>query len=159
MKSLLNISLLVLIVLFVTGCAASGKPRLLQRSMEVNKIVEGGTVLPDHKYYYAGPQDKPDTIIGIHKDYEFQKSIHWNEVDLTEKQLRDWNIVISNDTRVFLTYNGSYILTPDGKRAGIFYSKYDFTSIKYPAPNQIVIFVPDPTPDQRRREHISGGSF
>lgn len=159
MKALLNFSLLMSVVLLVSGCAGSSKPSLLQRSMEVNKIVESSSILPDHKYYYAGPQDKPDTIVGIHTDYEFITSVHWNAIDLTEKHLQSWNIVISNDTRVYLNYNGSYIMTPDGKQAGIFYSKYDFTKVQYPAPNQIRIYKPDPTPDQRRREQLHGGSF
>lgn len=151
MKTFLN-TVILLLVLLVNGCVTSSTPQLLQYSMEVNKIMEGGTVLPDYKYYYTVPQDKPDAIIAIHKDYEFQKSVHWFEVkDMTEKQLRDWNLVIDNDRRVWLTYNGAYILTPDGKRAGIYYSKYSFTVIKYPTPNQIVIYKPDPTPEERRR--------
>lgn len=155
MKFFLQISLLVLTVSFLNGCAALKRPQYLQYSLEVNKIFEGGTVLPDYKYYYTIPQDKPDAIIAIHKDYEFQKSVHWFEVkDMTEKQLRDWNLIIDNDRRVWLTYDGAYILTPEGKRAGYYYSKYSFTAVKYPTPNQIVIYRPDPTADERRQESL-----
>lgn len=120
--------------------------------MEVNRLFESPTVLNDHTYYYAGPQDKPETIIAIRNDYEFQKSIHWHKVDITEKQLQTWNMMIDNRHRIYSNYDGAYILTPDGKRVGVWYSKYSLTVIKYPEPNKIIIYRPDPTSNERWRE-------
>ena len=148
----------VLLILSTLGsCSALNRPRMLQPDMEVNRIFETNTVLPDHVYYYTGPQDRPDAIIAVNRAYQMRESVHWIRIDMTEKQLRDWNVVIDNDRRVYFTYNGYYILTPDGKQAGVFYSKYDFTVIKYPAPNQIVIYPPDPTPEQQMRLRRHGG--
>lgn len=152
MKPLYFIVSLLLTTLLAGGCAELTAPRLLEKSREVNRIFESGTVLPDYVYYYIGPHDKPDAIIGIHKDYEFQQDNYWNRIELTKKQLGDWNQYIDNQHRIKLIYEGAYILTPDGKRAGIWYSPYYFTAIKYPAPNRIIIYPPDPTSMQRWQE-------
>ena len=154
MKTRGNIFCVLLVLLLMGGCAASNAPRTLVRSLEVNKIIEGGTILPDHTYYYAGPQDKPDVIIAIDNRYTFQESVHWHKIDLTEQQLQSWNRIIDNYYRMKYPYYGSYIMAPDGNKAGIYYSKYSFTVIKFPAPNQIIIYRPDPSPEQRLYENF-----
>ncbi len=156
MKTLRNLVIPILILAISSGCAAINRPRMLHRSMEVNKIMESREVLQNHTYYYTGSQDKPDAIIAISNEYQLQESVNWVRIKVDEKQLRDWNLVIDNAARIYLTYDGYYIMTPDGRRAGILYSKYSFTVIKYPAPNRIVIYPPDPTPEQRLRERLHG---
>lgn len=154
MKALYRLLVPALAILLLSCCAALQRPTFLESSMEVSRIFQSGTILPDYTYYYAGPQDKPDTIIAIRNDYEFQKSIHWHEVELTEEQLDNWNMRIGDEDRIRYTYDGAYILNPDGQRIGLWYSKYGLTVIKYPQPKQVIIYRPDPTSDQRWREGI-----
>ena len=56
------------VILFITvtivfgGCAENyGR---LQRSAEVDKIFKTYRVLPDHRYYFTGPEGRPDAIMG-----------------------------------------------------------------------------------------------
>lgn len=139
-------------ILLLTGCAAIGSPPLLQRSLEVNRIIESATILPGHRYYYAGPEAKPDVIIAIDRKYTFQKSVHWHEVTPTEKLLQSWNRIIDNYYRIRDRYYGAWIMTPDGGKAGIWYSQHENTVIKYPAPDQVIIYRPDSSfIDERHR--------
>jgi len=153
-NSFMYLALLFLTAMIMSGCAALQRPNLLENSMEVNRLIESDTILPGYTYYYTGPQDKPDTIIAIRNDYELQESIYWHKVDITEKQLQTWNMMIDNRHRIRFTYDGAYIITPEGQRVGIWYSKYSLTVIKFPEPGRIIIYPPDPTSQQRWQEGI-----
>jgi hypothetical protein len=151
MKTLMKSAVLFIAALVLTGCAAIGSPPLLERSLEVNKLIEGGTILPDHAYYYAGPEAKPDVIIAIDKKFTFQKSVHWHEVTPTEELLRSWNRMIDNYYRIKNRYYGAWIMTPDGRKAGIWYSMHTNTVIQFPASDQIIIYRPDSVTERRHQ--------
>jgi hypothetical protein len=140
--------------LMLAGCAGTGKPLLLERSLEVNKLVEGAVILPGHAYYYAGPESKPDVIVAIDRKYTFRQSVHWHEVTPTEELLRSWNRIIDNYYRIRDRYYGAWILTPDGQKAGIWYSRHTNTVIEYPAPDQIIIYRPDSTVRKQRQPFL-----
>ena len=154
MKAMRKLIIFFMAYFLCSGCAVSDNNLHRVRSEEARKIFESSTVLPDHRYYYAGPSAQPDTIIAIHNRYTLQESVHWNGVEITEKQLQDWNRMIDNSHRTRYPYRGADILTPEGEKAGIGYSKYSFFVIQYPAPNQIIIWPPEPTSQQRRWENI-----
>ncbi|HHO47902.1 MAG TPA: hypothetical protein ENN06_05550 [Desulfobacteraceae bacterium] len=152
MKTLIRCIILSAAVLILTGCAGGvGKPLLLSRTLEVNDIIESATILPGHRYYYAGPESKPDVIIAIDEKYTFRQSIHWHEVTPTEELLRSWNRIIDNRYRIKFPYYGAWILTPDGQKAGIWYSQHTNTVIEYPTPGEIIIYRPDSTVRKQRK--------
>ena len=75
--SVLTIFFANLIVL--AGCAEYyGR---LQRSEEVDKIFITYRVLPDHNYYYIGPDGRPDAIMGIQSDYTLETT-QWTQLPL-----------------------------------------------------------------------------
>ena len=152
MNRMLKISFTILVLLLGTSCASENYSRYQTRSGEVAKLFESATVLQDHTYYYNGPSVQPDTIIAIHNSYTLQNTKYWNEVDITEKQLQDWNRLIANEYRMRYPYRGAYILAPDGSKIGVGYTKYRMTVIKFPSPGQITIWPPEPDPAQRRFE-------
>ncbi len=155
MKAFQKVLFCLLIMFLFSGCAAAEKKNLYHfRSDEAKKTIENATVLAGHKYYYAGPSSQPDTIIAISESYTLRESVHWNLVQITEKQLQDWNRMIDNYYRIKEIYYGYTILAPDNSRVGIGYSKYDFNVIEYPAPSQVVIWPPEPNPAQRRWENV-----
>jgi hypothetical protein len=157
MKSLHIIPLLLLTAFIFTGCAASKTNGTLSHSGEITRIFESATIVPDHTYYYTGPQDLPDAIIGIDNSYTLQQSDKnfWVKVDISEKMLRDWNIIIDNERRTRSIYYGYAILTPDGRQVGIWYSRYRYTVIKFPAVDIVVIY----TPELSRRSPLRTGPF
>lgn len=152
MKTLAKYMVTTGAILLLAGCAVLGRQPLLARSLEVNKIIESATILPDHRYYYAGPEAKPDVIIAIDRKFTFQESVHWHEVTPTPELLQSWNRIIDNAYRIKYPYYGAWIMTPDGGKAGIWYSKYRNTVVKYPAPDQIIIYRPDSSLIDERRQ-------
>ena len=67
------------------GCGSSYGN--IQRSREVGRLFENTEILPDHNYYYSGPDAIPYALIGIDKKYTLE-SRYWKRINLTEEQLR-----------------------------------------------------------------------
>ena len=145
-------TLIILFVLSVLlgGCAAPQNQGKLARAGEVTQLIESGAVLPDHTYYYTGPQAEPDAIIAIDNRFTL-KAKYWVKVDNAAEQLKDWNRLIDNAHRVpgedgglwpGTYYHGARIMTPEGKQVGIWYSRYDHTVIQFPDPSTIILYTP-----------------
>ena len=146
--------LLIPLILFLSssGCAVSTNSdfgRLVPHS-QVSDQFQGLQILRDHRYYYSGEILIPDAIIAIHKDYIVEKGF-WTEIRLTEKQLKEWMWMFSTvedtydeDDRITINYEGYVILSPEGTRAGVYYSKYNHTVVKFPGGNRIIIYKPEP---------------
>ena len=123
------------------GCAENyGR---LRRSPEVNDIFKSYQVLSDHRYYFSGPESRPEVILGIHRDYTL-KTTQWTEVVLTESLLRKWvdwlNFHFDSYVRYFPA--GYAILDPDGKQVGIWYSIWDYAPVIFNEDNVIEVFPP-----------------
>lgn len=140
--------LLALLLLPLAGCVGvqpRGAPGGLVHTDEVTRLIEANTVLPDHGYYFCGPEAEPDAIIGIRAGFTLQGR-YWHQVDLTQEQLRAWNRRIDNAHRISFAYKGARIMTPDGREAGVWYSKYEHTVIRFPDANTILIYTPGTPP-------------
>jgi hypothetical protein len=157
MKTLQAFLLLLLTVFLITGCARPTDFGKLVRNDEVKKAFESSTILPDHTYYYTGPEAKPDAIMALHNSYTLaNKRNFWIKVDITEEMLHSWNRIIDNSYRVKFPYYGSRIITSDGKEAGAWYSRYDHTVVKSPTPQSIIVYTPDvPLEHQFRIDRFS----
>lgn len=143
MKNIFLVTLIVLVSFLVTGCAVPKNQGRLAQSFEVTQLVESGAVLPGHTYYYTGPEVMPDAIIAVDNRYAL-KSKYWIQVDNVEEQLAEWNRYIENDSvfRYTDAYSGAWLTTPDEQRAGIWYSKYDHTVVRFPDASSIIIYAP-----------------
>ena len=86
------------------------------RDHEANEIFKSYQILRDHRYYFSGPEGRPDAIMGIYPDYTLETT-QWTEIDLTEdklKKLIDWiNLHHRNNTRYYP--DGFLILDHDGR--------------------------------------------
>ncbi|MHB8808701.1 MAG: hypothetical protein ACYC9M_01640 [Desulfobulbaceae bacterium] len=145
--------ILALLLLLLGGCAAStpqGQQGGLVPTDAVRIIFESNTVLPNHVYYYSGPEAEPEAIIGIHADFTLQGR-YWHKIDLTVEQLQSWNKRIDNAHRIRFAYKGARIMTPDGRQAGVWYSKFEETPLCFQDKNTILMDTPDPPP-------VRGGS-
>ncbi len=145
---------ILLLGLLTGGCAIAPDQGALIRSIEVDKLVESATVLVDHTYYFTGPEARPDAIIAIHNNFSLA-SKYWIRIDAAEEKLRWWHILLQNDTRYMRPYEGYWILTPEGKQAGLWYSKYDYSVIRFPDASTIILYTPSPM--EERRKHLRGG--
>lgn len=151
------------VILFITvtivfgGCAENyGR---LQRNEEVNKIFKSYQILPDHNYYYVGPEGRPDAIMGIESVYTLETT-QWTQFDPSDKTLKKGvdSINFHHSTSVRYYPYGFNILDPAGTRVGIWYSIWDWTTVIM-EDNRIRVFPPakqDPfgNGDERERRKI-----
>ncbi|MFH2218455.1 MAG: hypothetical protein ABII68_02195 [Pseudomonadota bacterium] len=131
--------ILLIIQVAITGCLENYG--ILKPSLEVDRMFVKLQVLPDHKYYYSGPDAIPDAIIGIHNSYTLDSRL-WKPVDLTPEQIKKWLSWMTGDLYTTITNYGWYILDPSGKRVGVWFSPFYYTTIKMGEGNHIAVYTP-----------------
>ncbi len=104
----------------------------------------------DHKYYYSGGDARPNAIIAIHQDYTLVSEL-WKEVDVTSDQLKAWVDLMVARNLFYTSPEGFIIYDANGNRVGIWYSMWDWTSVKMESDNRIYITTPDTTSNKPRR--------
>ena len=125
----------------IAGCAENyGR---LQRSEEVDNIFKTYRVLPDHSYYYVGAAGRPDAIMGIQSIYTLETT-QWTQFDPSSDTLKTGvdSINFHHSTSVRYYPYGFLILAPDGKRLGIWYSIWDWTTVMIKDDKRIQVFPP-----------------
>lgn len=134
----------VIFVLIISSLVTTASQRgKLERSRDLQKQIESSQVLTDHKYYYSGGAGKPSAILGIHKDFQLVTG-QWQSVQISSEQLMKWMSQISPDTTIGAGgYSASYIIAPDGKKAGFWYSFQSLTTVKFPGSNSIEVYPPE----------------
>jgi len=144
---------LLLLSFLAGGCATKTEKQnwgKIVQAGEATQLVESATVLPDHTYYFTGPEAIPDAVIAIDNRFTLQ-SKYWIKIDDVAEKLKDWNRYIDNAhsfessnirTRMMIRYGGFWIMTPDDKQAGLWYSRHDNTVIQFPDPSTIIIYAP-----------------
>ncbi len=135
---------LLCLLVAVVGCAGSGA--YFQRSYDVAREFERGTILTDHRYYVGGPEAKPNAIAAVHTDYTLD-SEHWREVSaLTPEGLSDLvkriRQVSGAEYKEKTDSNGARIIAPDGRVIGIWYSVYERSQVRYLADNRVYLSFP-----------------
>lgn len=128
----------------------------LDRSLEIDKLFEASRVLPDYRYYYAGGQNNPRAIMGIHKDYS-QTNRSWTPMPgLTAGTLKKRVAAMTNQMgRADKTYGG-VIYSPAGAQVGIWYSKSNETTIRFGENREISVGLPKwKDEEQERRRTFS----
>ena len=142
-KSRLLIIVMIFLMIITSSFATASQRGKLERSRDLQKQIESSQVLPDHKYYYSGGAGKPSAILGIHKDYQLVTG-QWQSVQISSEQLKKWMSQISPDTTMGAGgYAAFYIIAPDGKKAGFWYSFQSMTTVKFSGGNSIEVYPPE----------------
>lgn len=130
------------IVFFFLPAGCLEKYGRLDRSLEIDKLFEASRVLPDYHYYYAGGQNNPRAIMGIHEDYS-QTNRSWTAMPaLTADTLKKRVAAMTNAIgRSGETYGG-VIYSPTGEQVGIWYSKSKETTIRFGENREISVGLP-----------------
>lgn len=134
--------LVFLVALSLAGCAAGPPGGKWEIEPEVLQLFESGTVLPDHTYYYLGSITAPDSVIAIDHRFTLRTRV-WAQIDLTEHMLNGW--LQWHRTEHYgagCEYRGGVILTPDGQRAGFWYSRNIINIVRMPEPGVIEVYQP-----------------
>ena len=148
----LYVLILPALLLSLSSCAILTCPDCgrLTSNRQVGYQFQSLQILPDHRYYYSGEILEPDAIIAIHQDYVLENGF-WTEVQPTVKQLKEWMWMFSTvediydeDDRMTINYEGAVIVDLEGRQAGVYYSKYHNTVVRFPGKNRIRIYKPGP---------------
>jgi hypothetical protein len=127
--------------LLIAGC--SGTYAHLERSGRVADLFHQNIVLPDHRYYYTGPDAAPEAILGIHKSYTLETRF-WKAIDLDEKQLKDW-IDWLNAFRIPSRsgpYGYAIVKDDGGEQIGVWYSRYRQIAVALFDDGRITVSLP-----------------
>ena len=149
---------LVLALAFFTllaGCSAhQGRYGRVSASDEVSRMFQAYEVLPDHRYYFSGPEAQPFYIIGIDRHYTLQSEF-WKPVDLTPRQIDQWLNFLGQRARYRVHPYGAHIVGPAGEAIGVWYSVIDWRSrgtVRLAENNQVHVSIPS-----RRVDHFEQG--
>jgi len=132
------------IAFFISGCAGAGNYGSLQRDRELGQLFSAYQVLPDYRYYTSGGYDKPNAILGIHRDYRLVSDLWQGIPDVDSAQIAKWIQTIEPEDRSLgHNYFAYYIVDPQGKRVGFWYSIQNHTVIKFLDEKKIEVYTPD----------------
>jgi hypothetical protein len=107
-------------------------------------------IMENHKYYYSGGDARPNAIIAIHQNYTLVPEL-WKEADVSRERLKKWvDQMVGHD--IFRSSPAGFtIYDSNGNRIGIWYSMWDWTSVKMESDNRVYITTPGTTSKKSRR--------
>jgi hypothetical protein len=138
---------LLFALLCLAGC--SGSYGRVQSSNDISKAFERHEVLADHAYFATGPEARPTAILAIHRTYTLKPGL-WRSVDMTSALLKRLVDAMTDQLGFTPATLGGVITDPAGKRAGVWYSLYSRTTIRFEPENVIVVSLPGPDSDPFR---------
>ena len=124
------------------GCAPCEECGSLKRQHDITNLFLNNEIIPGYTYYYNGRDQWPDAIMAIDPNYTVQADF-WKPVGLEGEELSEWlrqATIWKQPRRASL--NGAEILDPNGKRVGVFFSKFDSLITKFQPDNVIQVFPP-----------------
>jgi hypothetical protein len=127
----------------------------LRFSRDVSNLFESYQVLDSHSYYYSGSDARPNGILGLQKNYTLRSKL-WKPVELTPDQLRLWVNMMTDHRGTSIRIYGSHVIAPDGTEIGIWYSPWDWTTVKMEDDRHVLIGTPSPSPINKKRVLLFG---
>jgi len=133
-----------LLVSLAALSACAGPSGTLDPDAGAAAAFEEFTVLPDHAYYFSGPEGRPDAVIAVHSDYRLA-SDQWTPAEVDSRQLRRWVDHFDSAFGMDPRYDpsGAVILGPAGERIGLWYSPWRWTVIEVKEDRRVVVYPPD----------------
>ena len=121
---------LIIIFIVASSCTSSGTQNIgsFKENPEITQGFQSHQYLPEYTYYYAGFMNKPEAIVGIHRDYRLQEisgwgsySTRWKELETTAENLKGLVEGIDKNKRSDRKPYGVLLSDPAGKQVGILY--------------------------------------
>ena len=136
--------LITVISLLFSGCAGTKNYGTFRLDRELEQMFLSYQVLPDYNYYTSGGYDKPSAILGVHKDYQMVTDFWLSIPNVNSAQIGKWIQTIDpEDVGPGHNYFAYYILDPEGKQVGFWYSIQNYTVVKFLEENKIEVYPPD----------------
>jgi hypothetical protein len=116
--------LLIVLTLMVAGCTKNYGN--FKKSDEVTTAFRQGDHQPEYQYYYSGRDNMPYAIIGIDRNYTVP-SRYWIPFEPESEMLSKMSGNMFGKHKYYPT--GYYILDPDGKIIGVWFSSVNSYSV------------------------------
>ena len=123
------------ILLLLVAC--SGNYGKLLYSKEIGQNFRNFEMHGDYKYYFRGRAARPTAIVGIDPEFDFSSEF-WTAVEPEQFKTMVGRLTV-NDYGIV---NGAYIISPDGRKVGVWYSWINLVAIKFDS-DQITIKITD----------------
>ncbi len=105
---------------------------------QVLKNFKSHAMINGYHYYYSGRENVPSVIIGIDPAFAFSSKL-WTAIEPSQfKKMVDRMLPPAN-TDLY----GAVILTPDGRKAGVWYSWATYYGAKFEG-RRIIVYAPEP---------------
>jgi hypothetical protein len=114
--------ILVLIgLLLLSGCSSANYGGL-KHSRDVARDFETYHVFEEHRYYYLNQENYPFAAIALQNDYTFHGKNLWRQFDPHSDMLKKIVDLVKGFPVYYGHTYGSYIVDPQGKKIGYWYS-------------------------------------
>lgn len=139
----------VLCFLFLSACASNKEYARIIPDRSVQNDYRKFIIPEGYVYYYSGPESNPTALVGIRDDYQMQ-STYWHETNLTKERMAqiwssirdEWFLFGSASREMGVSSLGYRIMTKDGEKVGLLFSRYRRVVATFPAPKVITLSVP-----------------
>lgn len=127
-------------VAFSAGCAAEyGR---LNIDSTVAQSFRNSEMRDDYRYYYSGRENKPSAIIGIDPAFQFS-SKYWTPIEPSQ-----FSTMVGRMHPEYGFLYGAFMLAPDGRKAGVWYSWVNHFTAKFEG-DRIIVYSPETFADVR----------
>jgi len=141
-KKLVGMGFLALMVL-LAGCVPQGDT--FNWNGDVGRMMATDHYLQDYNYYYDGSKMLPRAVIGVKKGYHLQSKI-WQPINLTESQLRDWQLqVLAGTNPANAVPEGAELRAADGTLVAVwlgYNSDYTWSKTDISGDKTVIIYPP-----------------
>ena len=152
MKSTLLMLFLVGISFGLTGCVTCQECGSLKRNHEITRLFMNNEIVPGYSYYFNGSTQWPSAVMAIDSNYSIMAQF-WKPVELEGQDMSSWlRNAVNWKGELNTKKNGAEILSPEGVRVGIFFSKYDNLITKFQSDKVIQVYAPSYLAGQGRGE-------
>ncbi|MDZ7580327.1 MAG: hypothetical protein U5R30_06820 [Deltaproteobacteria bacterium] len=120
---------------FLAGCSADyGR---LKSDDAVTQAFRNHEMHAEYRYYYSGGANNPAAIVGIDPAFEFSSKF-WTAIEPSQ-----FSTMVGRMHTDYRLLYGAYMLAPDGRKAGVWYSRVNTFTAKFEE-NRIIVFSPKP---------------
>ncbi len=113
-------ALAAVLIFSLWGCSAANRGGI-RHSREATNAFERLHVFPGYRYYYLNLENSPYAVVGLEREYRIEDMLY-TEVDPGSKTFEKVVGLVQDFPARGSFTTGAYILDPQGKRIGAWYS-------------------------------------
>jgi len=137
---------LILVLWALAGCAAlGGHYGTILPDADVRQSFEAFIMDPGMNYYYSGPDNYPNAVIGLKKDYALDNDL-WKPMEPDPKRFRQTIGAMQEEALRHGSYQHGFLIRDyRGQAIGVWYSILSVKTkiVKSGTDNKVVVYTPE----------------